>query len=839
MADVFPPLQPALADRYLIERELGRGGMATVYLAQDLKHHRQVAIKVLKPELAAALGPERFLREIEIAAGLTHPHVLPLHESGEAAGFLYYVMPFVDGETLRARLNREQQLPLEEAVQIAREVADALSYAHGRDVVHRDIKPENILLSGGHAVVADFGIARAISVAGRDKFTATGMVVGTPAYMSPEQASGQSRIDGRADIYALGCMLYEMLAGDPPFLASTPQAVLARQALDPVPRLRTVRQTVPRSVEQAITKALAKVAADRFATAAQFAEALIAVAPAVGEVGPENSIVVLDFTNISGDPGLDWLSSGIAETVSVDLKKIAGLQIINHERAARALAGREKGAISGNDILSVGRALGARWVVWGGFQNFGSVIRITPQFAETETEELISAAKIDGPIQDIFALQDRIVTGLMGILNVKLSSHDLERIGKPQTAQLQAYEYYAKGRQLFTLFGTTSLEQAAEYFEHAIAIDPAYALAYSGLGSTFGFRYIARTRKEDLSLAITHLERALELDPDLFEPYGWLAYAYTRAYRFDEGQQAADRAVALEPESTFSHYFAGLNRVVRGAVEHRWELYPEAAPMLVRAIAVEPNFQPAYIGLGWIYMLNGQYNVARVAFDRAVEIEETGRFKEIRFVGGLTLRAGLDLREARWEDARGRLRRALEHYEGTDHVYAEAFTALSYCGLAEIEEQAGNYDRAVEHYTRAGEIIAQHPHRLGVGYLRVKAGLGLARTFHRLHMRRDEVQQVNDACRLLEHKQDYDFNWMWEGSDAQAQYDLARYRAAAGHREEALQALRRAVTWGWGDWPLLEADDGFARYRDDPELASVRDLVRARRLPDCASLADA
>ena len=294
----------------------------------------------------------------------------------------------------------------------------------------------------------------------------------------------------------------------------------------------------------------------------------------------------------------------------------------------------------------------------------------------------------------------------------------------------------------------------------------------------------------------------------------------------------------LDPDSTFSYYFAGLNRVVRGAVEHRWELYPEAVPLLVRAIAVEPLFQPAYIGLGWIYMLNGQYDVARTAFDRAVEIEETGRFKEIRFVGGLTLRAGLDLREARWEDARGRLRRALEHYEGTDHVYAEAFTALSYCGLAEIEEQAGNYDRAVEHYTRAGEIIAQHPHRLGVGYLRVKAGLGLARTFHRLHMRRDEVQQVNDACRLLEHKQDYDFNWMWEGSDAQAQYDLARYRAAVGHREEALQALRRAVTWGWGDWPVLEADDGFARYRDDPELASVRDLVRARRLPDCASLAD-
>src|SRR5437762_2322360 len=274
MADVFPPLQPALADRYLIKRELGRGGMATVYLAQDLKHHRQVAIKVLKPELAAALGPERFLREIEIAAGLTHPHVLPLHDSGEAAGFLYYVMPFVDGETLRARLNREQQLPLEEAVQIAREVADALSYAHGRDVVHRDIKPENILLSGGHAVVADFGIARAISVAGRDKFTATGMAVGTPAYMSPEQASGQSRIDGRADIYALGCMLYETLAGQPPFTGPTAQAIMARHSLDAVPRLKIVRDAIPDELEVVIERALEKVPADRYQTSGEFAKAL-------------------------------------------------------------------------------------------------------------------------------------------------------------------------------------------------------------------------------------------------------------------------------------------------------------------------------------------------------------------------------------------------------------------------------------------------------------------------------------------------------------------------------------------------------------------------------------
>src|SRR5438132_10037117 len=274
LADLLARLQAALSDRYTIERELGRGGMATVYLAHDRKHHRQVAIKVLNPELAGALGPERFLREIEIAARLNHPHILALIDSGEADGFLYYVMPYVEGESLRERLKREGQLPLEEALRIAREVASALSHAHSHDVVHRDIKPENILISGGEAVVADFGIGRAITAAARDTLTGTGIAIGTPGYMSPEQATGGARLDGRSDIYSLACVLYEMLAGDPPFVASSAHAIAARQSMDPVPRLRTVREPVPAAVEQVIGQALAKVPADRFATAAAFAEAL-------------------------------------------------------------------------------------------------------------------------------------------------------------------------------------------------------------------------------------------------------------------------------------------------------------------------------------------------------------------------------------------------------------------------------------------------------------------------------------------------------------------------------------------------------------------------------------
>ncbi len=272
-------LRSALEGRYVIDRELGRGGMATVYLAEDVKHRRQVAVKVLHSELGEVLGKERFLREIEIAAGLSHPHILPLYDSGEADGFLFFVMPLAEDESLRDRLDREKQLPIDDALRIAREVADALSYAHSHDVVHRDIKPENILLSSGHAVVADFGIARAVSAAGGDKLTETGMAVGTPSYMSPEQAAGEQDIDGRSDLYALGCMLYEMLAGQAPFTGPTAESVIHQHLMSEPPPITNIRPAVPAEVAGVVQRAMAKTPADRFSPAAQFAEALAAPTP--------------------------------------------------------------------------------------------------------------------------------------------------------------------------------------------------------------------------------------------------------------------------------------------------------------------------------------------------------------------------------------------------------------------------------------------------------------------------------------------------------------------------------------------------------------------------------
>jgi serine/threonine protein kinase len=344
-------LTAALADRYLIERELGQGGMATVYLAQDRKLGRAVALKVLRPELAAALGSERFLREIEIAAKLAHPHILGLHDCGEADGLLYYTMPFVEGETLRDRLTREKQLPLEDALRITREVADALGYAHSRGLVHRDIKPENILFAAGHAVVADFGIARAVSAAGGAHLTETGLAIGTPAYMSPEQAAGSQDVDGRSDLYSLGCVLYEMLAGDTPYPASTPQAVLAKKLSEPLPRISVVREAVPPGVEAALNKALARTPADRWRTAADFAAALMETeAPAHRPSGAQRvyaarwrivaagvfgvaafallasqllkpkplTVTASNLTPVTSEPGVEWLPS-----ISPDGKQVA------------------------------------------------------------------------------------------------------------------------------------------------------------------------------------------------------------------------------------------------------------------------------------------------------------------------------------------------------------------------------------------------------------------------------------------------------------------------------------------------------------------------------------
>ena len=325
MAELLDRLREALGDRYAVEREVGRGGMSTVYLAQDRRHHRPVAVKVLHPQLAVSLGPDRFLREIQIAARLQHPHIVPLYDSGQAGDLLYYVMPYVEGESLRQRLEHEKPLTIDEAVRIARSIAGALDYAHRHQVVHRDIKPENVMLHEGEPLVTDFGIAKAVTAAAAENLTQTGTAVGTPAYMSPEQAAGESNLDGRSDIYSLGAMLYEMLTGAAPFAGPTVQAIMAKLFTDPVPMLRERRADTPEWLEQAVARALAKRPDERFESAAQFAQALTyhtgstppgsTPATQASQAAAAKSIAVLPFVNMSADPENEYFTDGVAEEI--------------------------------------------------------------------------------------------------------------------------------------------------------------------------------------------------------------------------------------------------------------------------------------------------------------------------------------------------------------------------------------------------------------------------------------------------------------------------------------------------------------------------------------------
>jgi serine/threonine-protein kinase len=516
MPDPIDRLREALADRYAIEDMLGEGGMAVVYLANDLKHRRRVAIKLLRPEIAAGIGSDRFIREIEIAARLQHPHVLPVYDSGEVDGILYYVMPYVEGESLRDRL--DGQLPPREALHIARDVASALDYAHRQGVVHRDIKPANILLSEGHAVVADFGIARAASGSGETQgLTQAGMAVGTPWYMSPEQAMGEPNIDGRTDIYALGCVLFEMLSGKPPYQGDTAQAVIAKTISAPVPEMGAVAGGLPETVPTAIKRALAKDPHERFPTAAEFGTALetetgesgggrrgkrntaalittagaviaLAVVAWIGLRSPEgvvasggDVIAVLPF-DVSG--ASEELGEGMVSLLSTNLNAVGALRTIDARTVLQRW--RKRGGEEGLDLegsLQVGRDVQAGSILLGSVVEAGSEVRLSAEMYAVNGDELVRV-QIDGDANEVLALVDSLsINVLRGIWrsNEPLPSFDVAAIS---SGSLEAIRAYMKGA---LYFRRGQWDSAAASFEKAVSVDSTFALAHLALSETYGW----------------------------------------------------------------------------------------------------------------------------------------------------------------------------------------------------------------------------------------------------------------------------------------------------------------------------------------------------------------
>src|SRR5881409_407674 len=615
-------LNAALGGRYAIERELGSGGMATVYLADDLKHRRKVAVKVLRPELASAIGPERFLREIEIVAKLNHPHILALYDSGEADGFLFYVIPYVKGESLRQRLHREKLLPIEEAIGVTRHAASALDHAHAHGVIHRDIKPENILLHEGEAMVADFGIALAVTGGGQ-RLTDRGVWVGTPEYMSPEQALGDRALDARSDVYSLGCVLYELLAGEPPYTGPTAQAVMAKRLTDPVPGVRRLRATVPAGVEKALRKALATEPADRFGTTAAFAEALTQSAAAPQR---PRSIAVLPFTNLSPDPENEYFADGITEDVIAQLSKIRSLKVIS-STSVMPLKKRE------GSLREIAARLEVAAVLEGSVRRAGDRVRIVAQLIDAETDHHLWAETYDRQLTDIFAIQTDVALQIAAALKAELSPDEKSRLHQEPTSDLQAYQLYLQGRHCYLRYTAEGSRRGIEYFEQAVAKDPNYALAYAALAMVY--TELAETGSlrpgEAYARARDASAKALALDLGLGEAHCMLAYITAVCdFNWVSAEQEFKRALELTPNSADTHDLYGrmclaLERndealaMERRAQEldplaHRADVarallragrYDEALQAATHAVELDPHYARGHATLGWAYLKKG------------------------------------------------------------------------------------------------------------------------------------------------------------------------------------------------------------------------------------------
>ena len=612
--DSVDRLASALSDRYRIERELGAGGMATVYLAHDLKHDRQVALKVLRTDLSSGLGADRFVREIRLAARLTHPHILPLFDSGEADGFLYFVMPVVEGESLRDRIRKAKQLSLEEARQIAMEVADALDYAHRHDVVHRDIKPENIMIHDGHAVVTDFGIGKAVTAAAEDgdTLTQTGVSVGTPAYMAPEQAAGEDDIDGRCDLYALGCVCYEMLTGEQPFTGATAQAVIAKRFAITPPPVTDIREGIPADVSQAIARLLARAPADRYATGAQFVAALKSGETAAHAVGDpdDKSIAVLPFANLSNDPENEFFADGITEEIINALSQLPELRV-----AARTSSFAFKGKSS--DLGDIGSKLKVAYVVEGSIRKAGNRIRITAQLVNVRDGSNTWSEKYDRVMDDIFAVQDEIAGAIADRLKISLAEHRSGPLVKPSTQNLEAYELYLKGRAALYRRGLSLLE-GRQLFERALELDPDYALALAGMSdANFLLDFYGVRRGNVRAAAEEAADRALAIDPHLAEAHN--SVGVTRIlYRFDwEGGEASFlRALELNPNYVQARCWYGT--FVLSAGEGRTS---EAVAMVEKAVELDPLAAYPRAILAWIWVMGRRNDEAERTAAEAIELD--------------------------------------------------------------------------------------------------------------------------------------------------------------------------------------------------------------------------
>jgi eukaryotic-like serine/threonine-protein kinase len=726
MSDASLSLSNTLADRYIVERLLGYGGMATVHLAEERKHKRKVAIKVLKQEFGASVGAERFLREIGIAARLSHPHIVPLIDSGESEGSLYYVSPFIPGGSLRDRLNREKKLPIDDALRIAHEVGAALDYAHRNGFVHRDVKPENILFADDHALLADFGIAHVASSTSDEAITLGGLALGTPEYMSPEQASGETDVGVPGDVYGLACVFYEMLAGEPPFKGPTARATMAKQVTEKARPLRLLRPDAPAGFERVLEKALAKNPAERLASITEFCDALSRARsePNRPFAMTTRTIAVLPFVNSSPDPDNEYLSDGITDELINALAKVEGLRVASRT-SVFALKGKAQ------DVRAIGALLEASEVLEGTVRRSADNLRITVQLTSTDDGHLMWSERYDRKLHDVFAIQDEIARTIVTTLRSTSFANLAPAPANRHTENVQAYGLYLRGRYAWNKRTSEGVIEGIKYFEEAIALDPTYALAYTGLADSYSLHidyrnvpvheghqkakfYARKAIALDDTLAEAHaslawslfvydwkwaeaakeFRRAIELDPQYAPAHQWYAFMLASQGKFDEALIEAHTSQENDPSSVSVRRSLGYCYLYARKFE-------QARYHLDRAIAMNPTAEESYRIQGLILTLQGQFAAAETMLHEALALAPAGS-TYTKATLGYALGVAGDSSFARQVAAE------LEEKANTEYV-SPVELAIVYIALGDKEKALDWTERAVDERRGWAAYLRVHP----------------------------------------------------------------------------------------------------------------------------------
>jgi TolB-like protein/Tfp pilus assembly protein PilF len=760
---------------YKVEARVGSGGMGVVYRAQDVALGRPAAVKVL-PDVFAASLRRRLIQEADASSRLQHPNIATFFESGESEGTAFIAMELVEGETLRQCLSRGPAT-VAQAIAWTTGILEALSHAHAAGLLHRDLKPENIMVSGTQSKLLDFGLAKQFII--DDPGTAltadaAGAIAGTIGYMSPEQIRNEA-LDRRSDLFQVGALLYEMLTGRPAFPGSTPvqrlSAVLTRDP-DPIEA-----SDIPTTLTSIVTRALAREPTRRYPSAMAFLADLRDFMAGEWAGDLPDRTAILDFANRTEDPLHAWVATGIADALNADLRKVKELAVVPRDKVLRVRAALGNGDSAESVAAQVGLRLGCRWVLTGAYQIVGEALRVTVYLVDATSERTVLTEKIDGTLPGLFELQDKLAATTLAAMNLQLDSRAIA----PRRPTLDAYQLFIRGRRLFLRLEKGSLDQAHHLYKDAVRLEPDYALALSGLASFHAMQYTFTTDSKTLDLAESYARRAIECDASLADAHNWLGYACWRRGFLGQADAQFQQAMALDPSWFFPCYFGA-------AVAHLTGSQDRALAYSQRAVELEPRLSFPWCGLACLHTQLGNYPEALWCFEQTT-IADRAAGDSSHWAGFGGFHGECLRRVGQLAQGRRVCLEALEEVEKSDHMYRDSNRVVCLITLGRIALQQGDLAAARAAYGQAVAHVQGRHRTLGGGSLVTQALAGLAAA-------NQEPSKLDEATRLYEHRDKFDFSWLWFCTDDVTLMDLARAAGTLGKVDQARRLLQQAASKG-------------------------------------------